>query len=65
MTWLRGCIKRPFSPDATKKYFERALVFSILRGKIEKTSARSLFYSSGWGSKMLLHNPAILSFSIY
>jgi hypothetical protein len=56
---IGGCVKRPFSPDTTKKYFERALVFLILPCKIKKTSARSLFYSSGRGGEILFTQPRL------
>jgi hypothetical protein len=52
-----GCVKRVFSPKATKKYFERVLVFLILPCKIKKTSTRSLFYSSGWSGEILFTQP--------
>jgi hypothetical protein len=51
-----GLCKKPFPPDATKKYFERALVFDLPH-KIKKTSARSLFYSSGWGGEIFFTQP--------
>jgi hypothetical protein len=40
-----------------KKYFEGALVFLILRRKIKKTSAPSVFYSSRWGGEILFTHP--------
>jgi hypothetical protein len=58
ITW--DCGKSLFSPDATKKYFERALVFLILHGKIKKTSARSLFYLSDWSGEILFTQSQVM-----
>jgi hypothetical protein len=52
-----GLCKKPFPPDVTKKYFERALVFLICRIKSKKQVLVHYFIRQVGAAKYFLHNP--------
>jgi hypothetical protein len=51
---LEAVSKRPLVACATKKHFERVVIFLILRSKIKKMTTRSLFYFAAGGGEYLL-----------
>ncbi|MFZ4558982.1 MAG: hypothetical protein ACOYOD_02205, partial [Saprospiraceae bacterium] len=52
-----GLCKKPFPPDVTKKYFERALVFLICRIKSKKQVLVHYFIRQVGAAKYFSHNP--------